>query len=216
MRLPESTTADLDTVEATKSVALFVQQAQAVKTGFRLKATDLEAIVAICRHLDGMPLAIELAAALSRFLTPGAILKRLDSRFDSLRSGARDAPARQQTLRNTIDWSYDLLAGGEKMLFARLAVFRGGRSLEAIEAVCADDLPMDVFDGLAALVDKSMIRQLEDQLGEPRFVMLETIQEYALERLRSERGSRNPAPAPCALFRRLDDLCPTILEKSGL
>ena len=139
--------------------------------------------MAICRHLDGMPLAIELAAAQSRFLTPDAILKRLEHRFQSLRGGARDAPARQQTLRSTIDWSYNLLADGEKTLFARLAVFRGGRSLEAIEAVCADDLPMDVFDGLAALVDKSMIRQLEDQLGEPRFVMLETIQEYALERL---------------------------------
>ena len=183
MHLPESTVDDLDAIEATEAVALFVRQAQAVKTNFRLKSSDIEDIVAICRRLDGMPLAIELAAAQSRFLTPDAILKRLENRFQSLTGGARDAPARQQTLRNTIDWSYNLLSAGEKMLFARLAVFRGGRSLEAIEAVCADDLPMDVFDGLAALVDKSMIRQLEDKLGEPRFVMLETLQEYAMERL---------------------------------
>ena len=187
MLLPESTTDDPDVVEATESVALFVQQAQAVKTNFRLKSSDIEDIVAICRRLDGMPLAIELAAAQSRFLTPDAILKRRKNRFQSLRGGTRDAPARQQTLSNAIDWSINLLSPDEKLLFARLSVFRGGRSLEAIEAVCAEDLPMDVFDGLAALVDKSMIRQLEDQLGEPRFVMLETLQEYALERL-SESG----------------------------
>ena len=166
-----------------KSVALFGQRAQAVKQLFHLDETNTPTVMAICSHLDGMPLAIELAAAQSRFLSPDAILKRLENRFQSLKGGLRDAPARQQTLLNTIDWSYNLLSPGEKTLFARLSVFRGGRSLEAIEAVCADGLPMDVFDSLAALVDKSMIRQLEDKLGEPRFVMLETLQEYALERL---------------------------------
>ncbi len=179
---PMSLTGDQQTTPS-ESVALFVQRAQTVKQRFHLDTTNSPTMLAICRHLDGMPLAIELAAAQSRFLTPDAILKRLENRFQSLTGGARDAPTRQQTLRNTIDWSYNLLNSGEKLLFARLSVFRGGRSLEAIEAVCADDLPMDVFDGLAALVDKSMIRQLEDKLGEPRFVMLETLQEYALERL---------------------------------
>ena len=133
------------------------------------------AVADICQRLDGVPLAIELAAALSRFLTPETILARMDNRFESLKGGTRDAPARQQTLRNAIDWSYELLEPAEKTLFARLAVFQGGLSLDAIEAVCGEGLPVDVFDELAALVDKSMIRQIEDANDEPRFVMLETI-----------------------------------------
>lgn len=170
-----------------EAVILFVQRSQSLKPSFQLDESNRATVVAICQHLDGMPLAIELAAALSRFLTPETILTRMTQRFDTLNSGTRDAPARQQTLRNTIDWSYNLLQDGERILFARLAVFRGGRSLEAIEAVCGADLPINVFDGLAALVDKSMVRQVEDAHGEPRFVMLETIQAYALECL-GKRG----------------------------
>ena len=107
----------------------------------------------------------------------------MDDRFRVLTGGTRDAPLRQRTLQATVDWSYELLDEGEKRLFARLGVFRGGRSLEAIEAVCSEGLSIEVYDGLAALVDKNMLRQIEDGLGEPRFVMLETIQEYALDRL---------------------------------
>ncbi|MBK9125859.1 MAG: tetratricopeptide repeat protein [Chloroflexi bacterium] len=166
-----------------ESVALFVQRAQAVKPNFHLDPFTRETVADICRQLDGMPLAIELAATLSRFLTPEAILARLAQRLDTLKGGARDAPARQQTLRKTIDWSYNLLSPAEKALFARLSVFRGGRSLGAIEAVCGDGLDSDVLDTLAALVDKNMIRQAEDFNGEPRFFMLETIQAYARERL---------------------------------
>jgi predicted ATPase/DNA-binding CsgD family transcriptional regulator len=162
-----------------EAVSLFVQRSQAVKQSFQLNKANTDAVIEICQRLDGMPLAIELAASLSRLLTPDAILARMDNRFQTFKSGSRDAPVRQQTLRNTIDWSYNLLDDGEKLLFTRLAVFRGGRSLEAIEAVCGDRLPIDVFDGLMSLVDKNMVRQIEDSLGEPRFIMLETLQEYA-------------------------------------
>ena len=128
-------------------------------------------------------MAIELAAARCKFFTPEAMLTRLESRLEMLTGGMRDLPARQQTLRNTLDWSYDLLDDEEKVLFARLAVFRGGRTLEAIEAVCSHNLSIDVFDGIASLVDKNLIQQVEGYGGEPRFWMLETIHEYAWERL---------------------------------
>jgi non-specific serine/threonine protein kinase len=166
-----------------ESVALFVQQARAVKSAFELKEDNALDIAKICVRLEGLPLAIELSAARMKLLTPEALLARLSSRLDALTGGARDLPKRQQTLRNTIEWSYNLLDEGEKTLFARLAVFRGGRSLEAIESICGEGLPIDVFDGLASLVDKSLIQQKETTGGEPRFVMLETIHEYAWERL---------------------------------
>jgi tetratricopeptide (TPR) repeat protein len=113
------------------------------------------------------------------------LLARLTSRLDTLTGGARDLPLRQQTLHNTIEWSYNLLNAGEKMLFARLAVFRGGRSLEAIEAICGEDLPVDVFEGLESLVNKSLIQQKSLPSGESRFVMLETLREFAWERLQA-------------------------------
>src|SRR5262249_47481827 len=139
----------------------------------------------ICARLDGLPLAIELAAARVKLLPPHALLSRLDQRFKLLSGGARDAPARQQTMRATIDWSYHLLDKGEQRLFARLGVFVGGWTLEAAEAVCnADgDLGLDVFDRLAALLNKSLLKQQAGAAGEPRFTMLETLREYALERL---------------------------------
>ena len=169
--------------DLSESVALFVERSQAVKPGFQLDDTNKEAVITLCQRLDGMPLAIELAAGLSRFLTPHTILARIENRFQTLTGGPRDMPERQQTLQATIDWSYDLLNEAEKKLFARLAVFQGGRSLEAIEAICGDDSSIDVFAVLRSLVDKSMVRQIEDELGESRFVMLETLHEYARERL---------------------------------
>src|SRR5262249_16655510 len=137
------------------------------------------------RRLDGLPLAIELAAARSKLLPPQALLGRLRSRLDVLTGGARDLPARQQTLRTAIAWSYDLLNEGERRVFRRLAVFAGGCTLEAGEAVCnqAGDLGLDVFDGIASLVDKSLLRHEDPVEGEPRFRMLETIREYGLEQL---------------------------------
>ena len=166
-----------------EATTLFVQRVKMALPSFEISDDNAPPIAQICARLDGLPLAIELAAARCKLLSPQAMLARLDSRLHTLTGGSRDAPARQQTLRNTIEWSYNLLDEGEKILFARLAVFRGGRSLEAIEAICAEGLPVDVFDGLSSLVDKSLIQQKTAPDGEPRFVMLETLHEFAWERL---------------------------------
>jgi predicted ATPase/class 3 adenylate cyclase len=175
----------LATLAETAAVALFVARAQAVKPDFTLTETNAQAVATICAHLDGLPLALELAAARSRLLSPQAMLARLGNRLDLLSSGARDLPARQQTLRGAIDWSYDLLSPEEQRLFARLAVFVGGATLEAAETVCnADgDLAIDIFEGVESLVSKSLLRQEEQADGEPRISMLETIRQYGLEQL---------------------------------
>ncbi len=167
------------------SVSLFLQRAQAVLPSFRLTEANTRAIAELCVCLDGLPLALELAAARIRLLPPQALLARLSQRLAVLTSGARDAPARQQTLRGTIAWSYDLLDKAEQILFRQLSVFVGGCTLEAAEAVCNADggLEGDILDGVAGFVDKSLLRQEAQADGEPRFLMLETIREYALERL---------------------------------
>ncbi len=183
LELPDLEQLDPETLAECESVALFMQQARAVRSDFALTAENAADVANICVRLDGLPLALELAAARLKLLTPRTLLARLKRRLDTLTGGAQDLPVRQQTLQNTIAWSYDLLNEGEKTLFARLAVFRGGCSLEAMEAVCSEGLPLDVFDGLASLVDKSLIQQKETPHGEPRFLMLETILEYAGERL---------------------------------
>jgi tetratricopeptide (TPR) repeat protein len=140
-------------------------------------------VAEICTRLDGLPLAIELAAARVRVLSPDAILERLQHRLALLTGGARDLPRRQQTLRDAIGWSYDLLDQPERVLFARLSTFVGGSSLDASEAVCAPDLGIDILDGLSSLVDKSLLRRLDTEAGEPRFRMLQVMREYAMERL---------------------------------
>jgi predicted ATPase/class 3 adenylate cyclase len=167
-----------------EAAQLFVQRAQAANPAFELSEQNAPAIVEICRHLDGLPLAIELAAARSRMFQPAQLLERLSDQLKFLRGGARDLPARQQTLRGAIDWSYDLLDEAERTLFARLAIFSGGGVLEAIESVCGDPLGIAVIDGLESLLDKSLIRQSEDFEGQPRFGMLETIHTYASQLLR--------------------------------
>src|SRR2546423_190807 len=167
------------------AIRLFVERAQAVQSAFALTAENDTPIAAICLQVDGLPLAIELAAGRSKLFSPQALLPRLKSRLKLLVGGARDRPLRQQTLRGTIAWSYDLLEEDEKRLFRRLAVFVGGCTLEAAEAVCnaPGDLEEDVVDAVARLVDKSLLRQETQADGEPRLLMLETIREYALERL---------------------------------
>jgi predicted ATPase len=167
------------------AVALFVQRAAAVKPDFKLTHENASAVATICAHLDGLPLAIELAAARVKLLSPSAMQNRLESRLQLLTGGARDLPARQQTLRGAIDWSFGLLSAPEQTLFRRLAVFEGGCTLDAIEAVCntRQDLGVEVLDGMESIVDKSLMQQQEQAEGEPRFTMLETIREYALEQL---------------------------------
>jgi predicted ATPase/class 3 adenylate cyclase len=167
------------------SVALFVRRATAVAPGFRLTGEDGPAVAELCRRLDGLPLAIELAAARVKLLPPPALLARLRDRFGLLSGGARDAPARHQTLRRAIDWSFALLSPAERALFERLAVFAGGFTLEAAEAVCAapGDPPLPVLDGMAALLDQSLLDRVAGAGGGPRFRLLESIREYALERL---------------------------------
>ncbi len=170
-------------LEGDPAVALFADRAQAVERGFTLTAENAPAVREICRQLDGLPLAIELAAARINVLTPEAMLGRLGSQV--LSGGARDLPGRHQALRSTIAWSYDMLPAADKALFARLAVFVDGAGLEAVEAICPDDggSSLGVIDGLGSLRGKSLLRR-EDKLStQPRFAMLATIREYALERL---------------------------------
>src|SRR5437764_5373164 len=162
-----------------------MDRAQPVKREFTLTKENAVAVANICARLDGLPLAIELAAARIKLLSPSAMLTRLESRLNLLTGGARDLPTRQQTLRNTVDWSHGLLNGAEQTLFRRLSVFTGGCTLESVEAVCdtKGDLGLDVLDGMASMVDKSLAQQVEQLDAETRFFMLSTIREYAFERL---------------------------------
>jgi predicted ATPase len=167
------------------SVALFVQRAAAGRPDFTLTPKNAGAVVEICRRLDGLPLAIELAAARVKILPPGELLARIERPLELLTGGARDLPERQQTLRQAIKWSYDLLTPSEQRLFRRLSVFAGGCTLESAEAVCdtAEDLGVDVLDGVTSLVDNSLVVQRVSEDGDPRFVMLETFREYGREQL---------------------------------
>jgi predicted ATPase len=185
---PAGSSPDPEELQRYASVGLFLQRAHAAAPGFELTGGNAEAVAEICRRLDGLPLAIELAAARVRLLPPPALLARLDHRFSLLTGGARDLPERQRTLRNTLDWSYGLLSASEQALFARLGVFASPFSLTAAQAVGADSpdqglatAPGPVLDALGSLVDSSLVQA--DTRGEPRFALLETIREYALERL---------------------------------
>ncbi len=172
-------------LEQDSAVQLFVNRAMAARPNFTVTSENSETIREICLRLDGLPLAIELAAPRTKLLSPRAILDRLQSRLHLLTGGAVDLPERQQTLRNTIDWSHGLLNESEQKLFLRFSVFAGGCTLEAAEAVCntGRDLGIDVFDGLASLVDKNLAQRMDLPAAEARFNMLETVREYAIERL---------------------------------
>ncbi|HXM62262.1 MAG TPA: protein kinase [Terriglobales bacterium] len=187
------------------AVALFLQRAVAVKPDFELNRENASAITEICARLDGLPLAIELAAARVKVLSPSAMRTRLTSRLQLLTGGARDMPQRQQTLRAAMDWSYDLLSPAEQKLLRRLSVFVGGCTLEGAEAVCdtRSDLDLDLLDGMASMVDKSLMQQVEQAKSESRFVMLETIREYALEKLAAsgeEASTRRAHAAYCLVL----------------
>jgi predicted ATPase len=165
------------------AIELFVQRATAVWPDFAVTSENAAAVQKICLRLDGLPLAIELAAARTKVLSPPAILDRLQSRLQLLTGGALDLPERQQTLRRTIDWSHGLLNDAEQKLFRRLSVFVGGCTFEAAEAVCNTrrDLGIDLFDGLSSLVDKNLVQRMDRVEAQPHFAMLETIREYAHE-----------------------------------
>lgn len=174
---------DADDLERHAATRLFLERSRALDAAFAPAAGDAAAIAAICRRLDGLPLAIELAAARTRLFAPAALLARLDRRLALLTDGSRDLPARQRTLRGAIDWSFDLLDPEARALFARLAVFHGGCTLDAAEAVCGGAPALDVLGGLATLAEQSLLRRAPGTGGEPRLLMLETIREYAAERL---------------------------------
>jgi predicted ATPase/Tfp pilus assembly protein PilF len=174
----------LESLSRYAAVDLFIQRATKVKPDFRITNDTAPAVAEICYRLDGLPLAIELAAARIKLLPPSAILTRLEHRLEFLTGGMRDLPSRQQTLRNAIAWSYDLLNENEQLLFRRLSVFVGGCTVDAVEAV-AEDNPSrgSVLDQLESLLDKSLLRESEGANGEQRFMMLETLREFGSEQL---------------------------------
>jgi predicted ATPase len=178
------------------AVRLYLQRARAVAPDFELTDANAATVARICERLDGLPLAIELAAARIKLFQPKALLERLDRRLQLLSGGPRDLPERQQTLRDTVAWSHDLLDETEKALFRRLAVFSGGFALEAADEVCGPGMPaeVEVLENLASLVDNSLlvsVGETSPDVKEPRFMMLETIREYAAERLRGAGESRS-------------------------
>jgi predicted ATPase/class 3 adenylate cyclase len=177
---------DAEAVSQYEAVALFVDRARAAKPDFEITDENAPAIAEICYRLDGLPLALELAASRVKLLSPQAMLPKLGHRLQLLTTGARDLPERQRTLRGAIEWSHDLLDDAHRALFARLAAFMGGATFESVDAVTnpGGELAIDTLDGLADLVDESLLRQTEEE-GEARFTMLETIREYAEERLES-------------------------------
>jgi predicted ATPase len=184
---------DIQSLSKYPAVELFIQRAQATKPDFKVTNSNAAAVVEICYRLDGLPLAIELAAARIKMLTPNELLARLGRRFDLLRGGSRDLPERQRTLKGAIDWSYNLLSEEERKLFRRLSIFVGGWTLEAAENVCDldGDLGMNFEDTLAALIENNLVIQSWANEEYSRFGMLDTIQEYATERLAESGEAEN-------------------------
>ncbi len=174
-----ATQAEVEALAAAPAVALFMQRAQAVRPEFRLTPENVVDVARICQRLDGLPLALELAAARIRLMPPHALLIRLRRRLPMLTGGARDLPERHQTLRAALEWSYDLLPAATQTLFRRLSVFAGGATLEAIGALQGNSPDLDALDALSALLDHSLVRSWGEVAGEPRFRMLQTIREYA-------------------------------------
>jgi predicted ATPase len=205
LALPNLRSRSLPALAKNPAVALFLDRAIAVKPAFELTDENAVAVATICTRLDGLPLAIELAAARIKLLSPSAMQARLESRLQLLTGGAKDLPERQQTLRGAIDWSYGLLSPAEQMLSRRVSVFVSGCTLEGVEAVCNTkrDLELDVLEGMASLVDKSLVQQVEGAEGEARFILLDTIREYGLDRLAAsgeEPATRRAHAAFCLVL----------------
>jgi predicted ATPase len=179
--LPEASRLPLETLKHIESVSLFIERAKASASGFKLTEDNASAIVDICRRLDGLPLALELAAARIGMLSPTALRGLLQTQRGILSDGPRDAPERHRSMRNAIAWSYDMLPEHEQAVFRSMAVFGGSFSLEAAEALV--DHPWDMLDTLTSLAAKSLIVPVPSDDPEPRFTLLETLREYGLERL---------------------------------
>ena len=216
LQLPSLT--NLPGVEALASVGavkLFSERVRAIKPDWQLTPNNASVVARICVQLDGLPLALELAAARAKVLPMEALLERLGRRLSFLTGGAHDLPERQQSLRATLQWSYDLLPPAEQQLFARLGVFVGGFTLHSVEAICDADgkLGLDVLDGLTALVDNSLVYQLRDE-GEPRFAMLETMRAYAVECL--EAAPRSIESSVDGLHARHAHYYLTLVEQAEL
>jgi len=192
LRLPDlKNQPSIDATLSSEAVELFVQRARATLPAFALDATNAAAVASICVHVDGLPLAIELAAARIKFYAPQTLLVRLGSRLEALNEGPRDLPARQRTLRSTLAWSFDLLDEHERSLFSRLGSFAGAFTTQDVQAVCGDGLHLDVAEGLNSLVNKSLLQQGSGTTSQPHLMMLETMREYALEKL-DEIGETAP------------------------
>lgn len=176
---------------AYEAIDLFIQRARATQPGFTVDEYKISSIARICVRLDGLPLAIELAASQVKIFPPAILAQRLEEGLDALPSGPRDLPSRQRTLRATLEWSYNLLRENEKILFARLSVFRGGSTLDGITRICGHGLPDNVSETLSALVEKNMVYPRQVSEGELRFTMLETIHQYAAERLDASGEAQN-------------------------
>ena len=194
--------ASLADLAKNSAVALFVQRAAAIKPNFALREENAQTVANICIRLDGLPLAIELAAARIKLLSLSAMQTRLESSLQLLTGGAKDLPLRQQTLRGAIDWSFNLLNEAEQALFRRVSVFVGGCTLEGVEAVCntKQDLEVDVLDGMESLVNKSLVQQIESPNGDSRFALLDTVREYGLERLAASGEEAATRRAHAAYF----------------
>ena len=214
LALPSQLETLVESIRATPAVRLLVERAKAVHPAFELTEANAAIVVDICHHLDGLPLAIELAAARIKVLSLPAILVRLEDRFSLLVGGARDHPARQQTLRATIEWSYSLLTASEQILFRRLGVFTGGWTLEAVQSVVIlteDESARDVFNNLTSLINKSLVQQ-DDADGEPRFRMLETIRAFALAELIASNDEGKLRALHAKFFANVAE---TVMEQAG-
>ena len=206
-----------DQLNQYEAVRLFIARAQAVREDFTVTNENAPAVAEICHRLDGLPLAIELAAARSKLLPPQAMLARLERRLGLLTGGARDLPERQQTLRGAIAWSYDLLTPDEQALFRRLAVCAGAFGIDAAEVIAgapgSGELGLDVLDGLGRLVDHSLLRQEEGAGGEPRFAMLATIREYGLEQLAASGEADEARQRHAAFFLALAESAASAFQR---
>ncbi len=193
---------DSDGIAQYPAVKLFIERAQAVQHDFQITPTNAPLLAEICTRLDGLPLALELAAARVRLLPPPALLARLNRRFEVLSGGGHDLPERQRTLRATLAWSYELLSARERRLFRRLSVFVDGCTLSAAEALCRalDGAETSLFDAITSLLDKSLMHQFEEEGPEPRLLLLETIREYAWERLAADEEMEGVRQAHAAYY----------------